>query len=153
VANPRQGGATNRSVYHDYHILETFECGIALVGTEVKSIREGKVNLKDSYAAVRDGEAWLLNAHISPYTHGNRENHDPLRSRKLLLHKPEIQKLAGQTVEKGLALVATRMYFKEGRVKVEIALAKGKKLYDKRESELRKTVDRETQAALKERQR
>jgi SsrA-binding protein len=133
--------------------LQTFECGIALVGTEVKSIREGKVNLKDSYAAVRDGEAWLLNAHISPYTHGNRQNHDPLRSRKLLLHKEEIERLAGQSVEKGLAIVPTRMYFKEGRVKVEIALAKGKKLYDKREAEMRKTVDRETRAALKERER
>jgi SsrA-binding protein len=153
VAERRHGGATNRSAYHDYHILQTFECGIALVGTEVKSIREGKVNLKDSYAAVRDGEAWLLNAHISPYTHGNRQNHDPLRSRKLLLHKEEIERLAGQSVEKGLAIVPTRMYFKEGRVKVEIALAKGKKLYDKREAEMRKTVDRETRAALKERER
>jgi SsrA-binding protein len=96
VANARQGGATNRDAYHNYHILETIECGIALVGTEVKSIREGKVTLKDAYAAVRDGEAWLMNAHISPYTHGNRENHDPVRSRKLLLHKEQIEKLAGQ---------------------------------------------------------
>jgi SsrA-binding protein len=153
VAKERQGGATNRAAYHEYHILETFECGIALVGTEVKSVREGKANLKEAYAAVRDGEAWLLNAHISPYTHGNRQNHDPLRSRKLLLHKSEIEKLAGSTVEKGLALVPTRMYFKDGRVKVEIALARGKKLYDKRETEMRKTIDKETRAALKERQR
>jgi SsrA-binding protein len=153
VAKERQGGATNRAAYHEYHILETFECGIALVGTEVKSIREGKANLKDAYAAVRDGEAWLLNAHISPYTHGNRENHDPLRTRKLLLHKSQIEKLAGTTIDKGLALVPTKMYFKEGRVKVEIALARGKKLYDKRETEMRKTIDKETRAALKERQR
>jgi SsrA-binding protein len=153
VANERHGGATNRDAYHDYHILETFECGIALVGTEVKSIREGKVSLKDAYAAVRDGEAWLLNAHISPYTHGNRENHDPRRTRKLLLHKAEIEKIAGRSIEKGLAVVPTKMYFKDGRVKVEIALARGKKLYDKRETEMRKTVDRETRAALKERQR
>ena len=144
---------TNREAYHHYHILETFECGVELVGTEVKSIREGRVSLKDAYAALRDGEVWLLNAHISPYSHGNRQNHEPRRTRKLLMHRYEIERLEGKTVEKGLTLVPTKMYFKEGRVKVEIGLAKGKKLYDKRETEMRKTVDRETRAALKERSR
>jgi SsrA-binding protein len=141
----------NRAAYHNYDLLESFECGIALVGTEVKSIREGKANLTDAYALVRDGEVWLLNAHISPYPHGNRQNHDPRRTRKLLMHKAEIGRLAGRTVEKGLTLVPTRMYFKNGRVKVEIGLGRGKKLHDKRETEMRKTIDRETRAALKER--
>jgi SsrA-binding protein len=149
----RQPNITNREAYHHYQMLETFECGIALLGTEVKSVREGKVTLKDSYAALRDGELWLLNAHISPYTHGNRLNHDPRRTRKLLVHREELAKLAGRTVEKGLTLVPTKMYFKNGRIKVEIALARGKKLYDKRETEMRKTVERETRAELKERQR
>jgi SsrA-binding protein len=145
--------ATNREAYHNYHILETHECGIALTGTEVKSIREGRCNLKDSYGQIRQGEAWLLNAHISPYSHGNRENHEPLRSRKLLLHKKEILKLASKAQEKGLTLVATRMYFKNGRIKVELAVAKGKKLYDKRETERRREADREARATLKERNR
>ena len=144
---------TNREAYHNYEVLEKFECGIALQGTEVKSIREGKANLKDAYASIKDGELWLLNAHISPYTHGNRQNHEARRTRKLLIHRAELNKLTGRTVEKGLTLVPTRMYFKDGRVKVEIALARGKKLYDKRESEMKKTIDRETRAALKERQR
>ena len=143
--------ATNREAYHNYHILETYECGIALTSTEVKSIREGRCNLKDSYGQVRDGEAWLLNAHISPYSHGNRENHQPTRTRKLLLHKREIEKLAGKAVEKGLTLVPTKMYFKNGRLKLEMAVAKGKKLYDKRETEMRRTVERETRAQMKER--
>jgi SsrA-binding protein len=143
----------NRDAYHQYHILETLECGVALAGTEVKSIRDGRVNLKDAYAAIRDGELWLLNAHISPYTHGNRLNHEPLRSRKLLLHRYEIDRLASKTVEKGLTLVPTKMYFKDGRVKLELGLGRGKKLHDKRETEMRKTIDRETRAALKERQR
>ena len=143
----------NREAYHHYHMLETFECGIVLEGTEVKSIREGRANLKDAYASLKDGQLWLLNAHISPYSHGNRQNHEPRRTRKLLLHKAEIDKLSGRTVEKGLTLVPTKMYFKNGRVKVEIALARGKKLYDKREAEMKKTIDRETRAALKERQR
>jgi SsrA-binding protein len=153
MAEARQTSVTNRDAYHHYHITETFECGVELVGTEVKSIREGKVNLKDAYAAVRDGEVWLLNAHISPYTHGNRQNHEPRRTRKLLMHKREIERLSGKTVEKGLTLVPTKLYFKNGRVKVEIGLARGKKLYDKRESEMKKTVERETRAVLKERQR
>lgn len=144
---------TNREAYHNYHILETYECGLVLQGTEVKSIREGKANLKDAYASMRNGELWLLNLHISPYGHGNRQNHDPRRDRKLLLHRAELNKLQGRTVEKGLTLVPTKLYFKDGRAKVEIGLAKGKKLYDKRESEMKKTIERETRAALKERQR
>ena len=143
--------ATNRDAYHNYHILETYECGVVLTGTEVKSVREGRLNLKDSYASVREGEAWLFNAHISPYAHGNRQNHDPTRTRKLLMHREEIERLAGKVVEKGLTLVPTRVYFKNGRAKVELGLAKGKKLYDKRETELRKTVERETRRALRER--
>jgi SsrA-binding protein len=145
--------ATNREAYFNYHILETYECGIALTGTEVKSIREGRCNLKDSYGQVREGEAWLFNAHISPYSHGHRDNHDPTRARKLLLHKNEIDRLAGKAQEKGLTLVPTKMYFKNGRVKVELAIAKGKKLYDKRETERRREADREARAAVKERSR
>ncbi|HVF89525.1 MAG TPA: SsrA-binding protein SmpB [Blastocatellia bacterium] len=145
--------ATNREAYHNYHILETYECGIALTGTEVKSIREGRCNLKDSYGQVRDGEAWLFNAHISPYSHGNRENHEPTRTRKLLLHKAEIDRLLGKTQEKGLTLVPTRMYFKNGRIKLELGIGKGKKLYDKRETERRRESDREVRAALKEKNR
>jgi SsrA-binding protein len=153
MAEGREAKIRNRAAFHNYEIIESFECGVALVGTEVKSIREGKANLTDAYALVKDGEVWLLNAHVSPYTHGNRQNHEPRRSRKLLMHKAEINRLSGRTVEKGLTLVPTSMYFKNGRVKVEIGLARGKKNYDKRETEMRKTIDRETQAALKERVR
>ena len=145
--------ATNREAYHNFHIMETLECGIALTGTEVKSVREGRCNLKDSYGQVRQGEAWLLNAHISPYSHGNRENHEPTRTRKLLLHKKEIDKLQGKAQEKGLTLVPTKMYLKNGRVKIELAVAKGKKLYDKRETEKRREADREARAVMKERSR
>lgn len=141
--------ATNRKAFHDYHILDRYEAGIALTGPEVKSLREGRANLRDSYAAVRDGELFLLHCHISPYSHGNRENPDPTRSRKLLLHKAEIGKLIGKTVEKGLSLVPLRVYFKGGRAKVEIALVKGKKLYDKRETERRKESDREMAKVMK----
>jgi SsrA-binding protein len=141
--------ASNREAYHNYHILETHECGIALTGTEVKSIREGRCNLKDGYAQIRQSEAWLMNVHISPYSHGNRENHDPTRARKLLLHRGEIDKLAGKVQEKGLTLVPTKMYLKSGRVKVEIGVAKGKKLYDKRETEKRREADREARAMMK----
>jgi SsrA-binding protein len=151
MAEGRDPTIRNRAAFHNYEILESFECGVALVGTEVKSIREGKANLTDAYALVKDGEVWLLNAHVSPYTHGNRMNHEPRRTRKLLMHKAEINRLSGRTVEKGLALVPTKMYFKDGRVKVEIGLARGKKNYDKRETEMRKTIDRETLAALKDR--
>lgn len=143
--------ATNRAAFHEYHISDKYEAGIALTGTEVKSVVEGRVQLKDSYVAVRAGEAWLLNAHISPYSHGNRENHEPLRERKLLLHRREIDQLEEQSTLKGMTLVVTRVYTKNGRVKFEIGVARGKQLYDKRETEMRRTVDRETRAQLKER--
>jgi SsrA-binding protein len=145
--------ADNRKAFHDYHILETFEAGVALLGTEVKGIREGRANLRDSYARVDGGEVWLFNVHINPYTHRGYVDHDPKRKRRLLLHKYEIRKLIGKTVEKGLTLVPTRMYFKNGKVKVAIALAKGKQAHDKRETIRRREVDRETRAAVKERVR
>jgi SsrA-binding protein len=145
--------ADNRKAFHDYHILETFEAGIALLGTEVKGIREGQANLRDSFARVDRGEVWLHNVHINPYSHRGYVDHDPKRKRRLLLHKYEIRKLIGKTVEKGLTLVATKMYFKNGKVKVEIALAKGKQDHDKRETIRRREADRETRAAVKERVR
>jgi SsrA-binding protein len=141
--------ATNKKAFHDYFILEKFEAGIVLLGTEVKAIREGRLNLKDSYALVRSGEVFLVGCHISPYSHGNRENHDPTRTRKLLMHSREILKLIGKTQEKGLTLVPLRVYLKRGRVKFELGVAKGKKLYDKRESERRKEADSEARAAMK----
>ncbi len=144
---------TNREAYHNYHILETYEAGIQLTGTEVKSAREGRVNLKDGYARIENGQAWLLNAHISPYSHGNRQNHDPLRERRLLLHKKEIYRLQSKIQEKGLTIVPTRLYFKGNLIKCELAIAKGKKLYDKRETEARKTQEREARAAIKQRSR
>src|SRR6201997_4690976 len=124
--------AENRKAFHDYHVLETFEAGIALLGTEVKAIREGRVTLRDSFARVEDGEVFIYNVNISPYSHRGYADHEPTRRRKLLLHRIEIRKLIGKTVEKGMTLVPTRMYFKEGRVKVAIGLAKGKKEHDKR---------------------
>ncbi|PYS49149.1 MAG: SsrA-binding protein [Acidobacteria bacterium] len=142
---------TNRAAFHEYIISDKYEAGIALTGTEVKSVMEGRVQLKDSYVAVRDGEAWLFNAHISPYSHGNRANHEPLRTRKLLLHRREIDRLEGETTTKGMTLVVTRVYLKNRHVKVEVGVARGKKLYDKRETELRRTLERETRAQLKER--
>ena len=145
--------ATNRAAFHEYHISTKYEAGIALTGTEVKSVLAGRVQLKDSYAAVRDGEAWLFNAHISPYSHGNLANHEPLRTRKLLLHRREIDKLEHASSIQGMTLVITRVYFKNRKIKFELGVAKGKKLYDKRETEMRKTVERETLAQLKERQR
>ena len=141
--------ASNKKAFHDYFVLQKFEAGIALTGTEVKSLRDGKANLKDSYVDVDRGEAWLVGAHISPYSHGNRENHDPERKRKLLLHRREIDKLQGQIVEKGLTIVPLRLYFKGGKVKAEIAVVRGKKLYDKRETEKRRQLDREAEAAMK----
>jgi SsrA-binding protein len=141
--------ATNRKAFHEYFILDKLEAGIALLGTEVKSIREGRINLKESYALVKKEEAFLLNCHISPYSHGNRENHEPLRSRKLLLHHREIRKLIGKTQEKGLTLIPLRVYLKRGKIKVELGLSRGKKLYDKRETERRKEADRESRAAMK----
>ena len=145
--------ASNRAAYHNYHILDKFEAGIALTGTEVKSVLGGRVQLKEGYVAIREGEAWLFNAHISPYAHGNRENHEPLRTRKLLLHRREIERLDEATVKQGMTLVATRIYLKNRHIKIEVAIARGKKLYDKRETELRRTVERETRAQLKERNR
>ncbi|MGB8510809.1 MAG: SsrA-binding protein SmpB [Pyrinomonadaceae bacterium] len=143
----------NRAAFHEYHIFDKYEAGIMLTGTEVKSVRAGHIQLKESYVSVREGEAWLFNAHISHYSHGNRENHDPVRMRKLLLHRREIGKLEAETTVKGMTLVVTRVYLKRGRVKFEIGVARGKKLYDKRETEMRRTVDRETRAQLKERGR
>ena len=145
--------ADNRKAFHDYHILETFEAGIALLGTEVKGIREGQANLRDSFARVEGGEVWLFNVHINPYSHRGYVDHDPRRKRRLLLHKAEIRKLIGKTVEKGLTLVPTRLYFKRGKVKVALALAKGKQAHDKRETLRRREIDRETRAAVKERVR
>jgi SsrA-binding protein len=143
--------AENRKAFHDYFILETFEAGLALLGTEVKAIREGRVNLRDSFASVDAGEVFLYNVNISPYSHRGYASHEPLRRRKLLLHKAEIRKLIGKTAEKGLTLVPLRMYFKNGRVKVAVGLAKGKKDYDKRETIKRREADRETRAAVKAR--
>lgn len=145
--------ADNRKAYFDYHILETFEAGIALLGTEVKGIREGQANLRDSYARLEKGEVWLFNVHINPYSHRGYVDHDPKRKRRLLLHRHEIRKLIGKTVEKGLTLVPTKLYFKNGKVKVAIALAKGKQAHDKREALRKRETDRETRAAVKERQR
>jgi SsrA-binding protein len=143
--------ADNRKAGFDYHILETFEAGLVLTGTEVKAIREGRVNLRDSYCRLERAEAFLFNAHIGQYSHGGYASHDPLRSRKLLLNRAELNKLLGKTTEKGLTIVPLRMYFKKGRVKVAIALAKGKKSYDKRETIRRREADRETRAAVKTR--
>lgn len=151
VASEEKVLVTNRAAFHEYHISDKYEAGIALTGTEVKSVLEGRVQLKDSYVAVRDGEAWLFNAHISPYSHGNRANHEPLRTRKLLLHRREIERLEQVSTVQGMTLVVTRVYVKNGRAKIEIGVARGKKLYDKRETEMRRTVERETRAQLKER--
>lgn len=144
---------TNRQAFHEYHVLDKYEAGAALVGTEVKSIMSGRVQLKDSYVSVKDNEVWLLNAHISPYSHGNIQNHEPLRPRKLLLHRKEIDKLEKETTQKGMTLVVTSIYWKNGRIKFEIGVAKGKKLYDKRETEMRKTIEKETRQQLKEKSR
>ena len=143
--------AENRKDFHDYHLLETFEDGLVLLGTEVKAIREGRVNLRDSFARIDRGEVYLYNVNISPYSHRGYAAHEPLRARKLLLHRDEIRKLIGKTVEKGMTLVPVRMYFKNGKVKVAVSLAKGKKDYDKRETIKRREVDRETRAAMKSR--
>jgi len=145
--------ATNRAAFHNYHISTKYEAGAALMGTEVKSVLDGRIQLKDSYVGIREGEAWLFNAHISPYTHGNRANHDPLRTRKLLLHRREIDKLDQAAAVEGMTLVITRVYMKSRKIKFEVGVAKGKKLYDKRETEMRKVIDRETRAQLKERNR
>ena len=138
----------NRQAGHNYHLLERFEAGLALTGTEVKAAKSGKIQLKDSFAEVAGNEAWLLNAHISQYSHGNRENHEPTRRRKLLLHRAEIDKLLVKTREKGLTLIPTKMYLKNGRIKLELAVAKGKKLHDKRESERRREMEAEAREAI-----
>ena len=143
----------NRNAFHEYHILDKYEAGAVLQGTEVKSIMDGRIQLKESYVTIKDGEVWLFNTHISPYSHGNKQNHDPLRTRKLLLHRKEIEKLERETTVKGMTLVVTSIYWKNGRIKFEIGTAKGKKLYDKRETEMRKTVEKETRQQLKERLR
>ena len=143
--------AENRKAFHDYHVLDTWEAGMVLLGTEVKSIREGRVNLRDSYARVEKGEVWLYNVNISSYSHRGYADHEPLRQRKLLMHRDEIRKLIGKTTEKGMTLVPLRMYFRKGRVKVAIGLAKGKKDYDKRETIKRRETERETRAAVKSR--
>jgi SsrA-binding protein len=141
--------AENRKAFHDFHILETMEAGIALLGTEVKAIREGRVNLRDSFARVEGGEIFLYNVNISSYSHRGYADHEPLRPRKLLLHRDEIRKLIGKTLEKGMTLVPTRLYFKKGRVKLALGVARGKKDYDKRETIKRRETDRETRAAVK----
>ena len=141
----------NRHAFFEYHILDKYEAGIVLQGTEVKSVMEGRIQLKESYVAVKDDEVWLFNTHISPYSHGNKQNHEPLRTRKLLLHRREIEKLQKETTIKGMTLVVTRVYWNNGRIKFEIGVAKGKKLYDKRETLKERTVERETQAMMKER--
>ncbi|MFA6054915.1 MAG: SsrA-binding protein SmpB [Thermodesulfovibrionales bacterium] len=141
----------NRKAYHDYHIEETVEAGISLLGTEVKSLREGRANLKDSYVLMKGGEAFLLNCHISPYSHGNIMNHDPLRTRKLLLHRKQISSLAGTATSKGYTLIALKLYFKDSFVKVEIGLAKGKRLYEKREAIKEREAKREIEKTMKNR--
>jgi len=139
----------NRQASHNYFLMERFEAGMVLTGTEVKAARSGKIQLKEAYASIERNEAWLVNAHISEYSHGNRENHPAVRNRKLLLHRQEIDKLQGKTREKGLSLIPTKVYLKQGRIKCEIALARGKKLYDKREAERSRTAESEARAAVR----
>jgi SsrA-binding protein len=148
VASGERDAAVNRAASHNYFLSDRMETGVVLSGTEVKSVRHGLANLKDAYGLIKDGELWLLNAHIGPYEHGNIYNHAPLRTRKLLIHKEQLRKLTGQTQQKGHTLIPTRLYFKNGRVKCEIALAKGKQLWDKRETEKRRTADKEAREAI-----
>ena len=143
----------NRQAGHNYHLSDRVEAGVVLTGTEVKSARTGRVQLKDAYAEVINGEAWLVNAHISQYSHGNRENHEPVRRRKLLLHREEIDRLAKKTQEKGLTVIPTKIYLKNGLVKCELAVGKGKKLHDKREAERKRETEAEARAAVGRRQR
>jgi SsrA-binding protein len=143
--------ATNRKAFHDYHVGETYEAGIALTGTEIKSVRQGMVSLRDSFARVENGEVFLYDMHVSPYDAGNRYNHEPRRTRKLLLHKSEIRKLATKTQEKGFTLIPLKVYLKGGRAKVELALAKGKRLYDKREDIKKRDVMRQVDRVIKDR--
>ena len=143
--------AQNRKAFHDYFIEETLEAGMVLTGTEVKSLRDAKANLMDSYVLIKDNEVFLFNCHISPYTHGNIQNHDPVRTRKLLLHKKELMKLQAKAAQKGYSVIPLKLYFKNGRAKAEIGLAKGKKQYEKRESIKKKEADREIQRAMRSR--
>lgn len=143
--------AENRKVGHDYHLLESFEAGLVLTGTEVKAAREGRVNLRDAYCRLHGTEAFLVGAHFGQYSHGGYAVHDPVRTRKLLLHREELNKLLGRTTERGLTIVPLRMYFRKGRVKLAIALAKGKKTHDKRDAIRRRDAERETRAAVKSR--
>ena len=145
--------ADNRKARHDYHLFDTYEAGVELLGTEVKAIREGRVNLRDSYGRIEGGEVFLCNLHISPYSHRGYAEHAPLRRRRLLLHRYEIRKLVGKTQERGFTLVPVRLYFKRGRVKVAVSLAKGKHTRDKRETIRRREIDRETRAMVKARSR
>ena len=145
--------ASNKKALHDYFVIQKFEAGLMLTGTEVKSLRDGKAQLKDAYVIFKDDEAFLFGAHISPYSHGNLQNHEPERTRKLLLHRREIDKMKVQTTEKGLSVVPLRLYFKGSRVKAEIAVVRGKKQYDKRDTERGRELDREAQQAMKERGR
>ena len=153
VAAGQRDASFNRAASHNYFLTDRFECGVALRGTEVKSIREGSANLKDAYGLLKDGEAFLLNAHIGPFSHGNANNHESLRTRKLLLHKREIDKLEGLTKQKGYTLIPTRLYFRNGRVKCELALAKGKLDWDKRATERAREGDKEAKAAIARSQR
>ncbi len=153
VAAGMRDAAFNRSASHNYFLTDRFEAGVALRGTEVKSIREGKANLKDSYGLLKEGECYLLNAHIGPFSHGNAMNHDSLRTRKLLLHRTELRKLEGLTRQKGFTLIPVRLFFRNGRVKCELALAKGKQDWDKRATERSREADKEARAAIARSQR
>jgi SsrA-binding protein len=148
VASGERDASVNRAASHNYFLLDKLETGIALRGTEVKSIREGRANLKDAYGLIKDNELWLINAHIGPYDAGSYNNHEPLRTRKLLAKRSQILKLLAQSQQKGHTLIPTRMYFRNGRVKVELAVAKGKQLWDKRETERRRTADKEAREAV-----
>jgi len=148
VASGERDATQNRAASHNYFLMEKFEAGIMLTGSEVKSVRGGRANLKDAYGIIKDGELWLLNAHIGAYENAGYAGHLPLRTRKLLVHRDELRKLIGKTQQKGLTLIPTRMYFKNGKIKVELALAKGKQLWDKRETERRRTADREARDAV-----
>ncbi len=145
--------ATNRRARHDYHLLETFEAGLVLTGTEIKSVRANQVSLRLSYVQVRKGELWLLAANIAPYKHGNRENHEPTRPRKLLLHRREINKIIDKLTQKSLTMVPTKIYLKNGRAKLEVALARGKQKFDKRQDLAKRDADRRTERALREKYR
>lgn len=142
---------SNRRAYHDYHILETIEAGIVLTGTEIKSIRDGKVTISEAYARIEHGELWLIGSHVSPYSHGNRANHDPDRPRKLLVHRREIERLRAAVEQRGLTLVPLRLHLKQGRAKVDLGVARGKKLYDKRATEADRQARRDVERALRER--